>query len=103
MPRGNLQVTVGKSNRRFKQSVGRKQILHNTQKGIGDNSDPIGRTLGRPIVISESADRFGTTQSMRPMYSEDISRKIKTCKGPAIKDRGTFTALGATVGGLVPG
>src|SRR4051812_27577355 len=43
------------------------------------------------------------TQSRRPKHSEDIGRRMKTAKAPRSSNRGTFTALGATVGVLVTG
>src|SRR3954469_743262 len=58
---------------------------------------------GQPSVISESAKELGMTHSMRPKHSEDIGRRMKTIKAPRSSDRGTFTALGATVGVLVTG
>src|SRR3954470_18749425 len=102
---GNLEVTVGERGRMFERPIGERQVFHRKQKGIGGDPNQVGRNLGRPSVISELVDQFRMTQSMRPTYSEEDRRKIKNCKGPAIKGpwylyifRGYFRGTGTRVG-----
>src|ERR1043165_3786067 len=105
-------VRRGQAERSAEVTIGRKSVMNdpNRRKIGGPKGKRRNRRYhktnrtkpGRPSVISESAE-LGMTHLMRPRCSRVIGERLKTAKAPRSSDRGTFTALGATVGGLVPG
>ena len=105
-------VQHGEAERSADVTVGRKSVTtdSNRQKTANPKGKRRNRRYhktnrmkpGRPSVISELAE-LGTKHLMRPRRSRVVEKILKTAKAPRSSDRGTFTALGATVGGLVPG
>ena len=72
-------------------------------KGRIGEKDWRGCNSGRPSVISEMGDSLRMTHSMKQEQSARKNKIKKTAKAPQPSDPGNFTALGATVGGMVPG